>query len=206
MYLVGVSLVAAGGCAALHAGGRATVRSMGSGATLTPAFSTRVYSSADTSTADLYLTDLPESAWNADPASLTGTIVHVHMFITPKAGQTPIAGTASTAVVRCAVLAKGQVGIYGGGGFFVNSGRPGGKTFGGGIRRGSLRLLRSSPGFQDLLGPSEISGSFEAVKDPEAVHTLERLFRATMSRADPLPPVDQTSTPTEAMSDPAAPR
>src|SRR4051812_41186350 len=112
-----------GGCGVFSPGGTARLQSQKTGAVLaTGDLRTRVYTSQDPDTADVYMTDLPESVWNggADVSDMSGVIVHVHMFMRPKAGSTPIEETASTAVIRCVVLAKGEIGVYGGGGFFVN--------------------------------------------------------------------------------------
>jgi hypothetical protein len=176
------------GCTALGGGGRAQVRSLASGATLAADLPTRVYTSADSSTADFYMTDLPEAVWTqgADLSNLSGTLMHVHMFIAPKAGETPIADTASTSIVRCVVLARGEVGVYGGGGFFINGGKPGGKNFSGSVWQGTLRLVSATPAFVDRLGPSSFSGSFSARRDEGTAAAIERAMRTMMSVTKPL--------------------
>jgi hypothetical protein len=79
-----------------------------------------VYAAQDRNTADLYLTDLPMERLSAEDdtlAGLSGTIVHVSIFLVPTAGRTPIDVTAVNASIRQVVIADGVVGVYSGGGF-----------------------------------------------------------------------------------------
>jgi len=109
------------------------------------------------------------------------------MFLVPRAGRTPIATTAVTATVRCMVVANGQVGVYGGGGFFNKSGTAGDDTFGGAVNQASLYLLHASPSFNDLMGPCEYSGSFMARKDDVSAAALARMMRVLMAQAPRVP-------------------
>jgi len=148
------------------------------GSALASRFPTQFYNGNETNIADFYLTDLPASVWEqgGDVSDLEGNIVHIHMFVVPKAGQTPIQRTASTSTVRWLVLSKGRVGVYGGGGFFSESGDVGDKKFGGTLYDASLRLIRSTPGFTDPLGPSVLSISVNAIKDQKASEAISRAF------------------------------
>lgn len=149
-----------------------------SASVLSPSISSSGYRAVDRSTADIYLSDIPlrdlSQAESFD--QLTGTIIRVRMFVAPRPGKTPIESTASTATVQAAVLARGEVGVYGGGGFMLPSGSPGDSTFGGSIRGGSVRLLSSTPGFKDLLGASRFSAGLSAPNDEASAAILAHVF------------------------------
>jgi hypothetical protein len=147
-----------------------TTTSLDGAALFRPALPTAVFRSTDRNTADIYLTDLPADRLAAarttdDLRDLAGVIVHVRLFLVPSAGRTPIDATACNAAVRQTVLAKGPVGIYGGGGYLSVGDDPRGETFSGTIRDASLRLLRASPDFADRLGPSTLVGTVAARRD-----------------------------------------
>lgn len=197
--LAGFGLVGAGlsGCGWMGGVGRA-VRSVGgdgaeltslqNGNSLSISATTRVYGFEDRHRADFYLTDLPEEVWKsgADASNLNGTMVHVAMFVTPKAGRTPIAVDANSAIVRVLVLSNGQVGLYGGGGFFTRSGAPGMESVGGSVTDGTVRLVRATPGFNDLLGPSTFNCGFTTVLDAEQAAQMDRAFNALSAVGVPI--------------------
>lgn len=154
--------------------------------TLDPNFTTRCYiPTEDKAGADVYLTDLPPELWrpDSDLAGISGTMVHVHLFLRPKAGKTPQAETASNLNIRYVVIGKGAVGVYAGGGFLLPSGTPGDETFGGRIDRASLRLSRAGEGFKDLLGPCELSGRFRAERNETAARLIEARMGQVMEGA-----------------------
>ncbi|MBX3361520.1 MAG: hypothetical protein KF705_08800 [Phycisphaeraceae bacterium] len=146
---------------------------------------TRAYYSTDPSTADFYLTDLSEDALEVGSslAGVSGTITHVHLFAIPKAGKTPIDRTASTAAVRTLVIAQGHLGVYGGGGFMLPSGKPGDRSFGGSISGASIRLTGTTPGFEDRIGAGEFSARLSTPLDQGTANRiaarLEELVRLT---------------------------
>jgi hypothetical protein len=146
---------------------------------LRPALTTLVYHALDSQTADIYMTDLHPDELDPrnDLAGVAGHLIHVNMFIVPRAGSTPIEKTAVTAVIRHVVIARGQVGVYGGGGFMFTRGKPGDSTFGGSVDRATMRFLAGTEGFADLLGPAEFSGSFSARLDPASAQLLAQRFR-----------------------------
>ena len=197
----GVALAGAFAAATLLAGcslvglrspsGKARVVGVETGARLNPSFPTRAYTHADADTADIYLTDLSAEALTAllenpgDPA-VSGQLVHVHMFVRPKPGRTPIEPTAISATVRHVIVAGGQVGLYTGAGFMFPSGSPGDGVFGGSITRADLRLQRATPGFTDRLGPAEMTISFAARKDPELSDELHRRIELLTLAARPV--------------------
>lgn len=167
--------------------GNARIRSVVNGDSLAAQLPTRVYTSRDRSTADFYMTDLPLEVFTQgrDVSDAAGIVIHVRQFILPKAGRTPIAATASTASVRVLVLAKGDIGVYGGGGFLQNGDAPGERTMSASISEASLRLIRRTAGFEDRLVNATFSGSFSATKDEPASDAIARgmdvLTRYTLS-------------------------
>lgn len=164
-------------------------RSIAEGSTLSPRFPTAIYRAEDENSAYLYLTDLsPADLRPGAPLdSLTGHIVRIHNFVRPRAGRTPIETTAFTASVTHAVIARGQIGIYRGGGFFEPDRAPGGSRFGGSLSGGSLRIERATPGFVDRLGSATLEAQFLVRRDDASSALiqarLEELVRAS-------PPVD----------------
>jgi hypothetical protein len=184
--LVLVCLCLVSGCAS-SVGSASGIRLDGieSSIGLRPKPVTRAYASSDPSTADFYLTDLSEDALEVGSSlsGISGTITHVHLFAIPKAGKTPIDRTASTAAVRTLVIAEGHLGVYGGGGFMLPSGKPGSRSFGGSISGASIRLTGTTPGFEDRIGAGEFSARLSAPLDQANANRiaarLEELVRLT---------------------------
>jgi hypothetical protein len=183
-----LALLAASGCGFSRSGGPARLQSLQNANALEASLPTRVYAARDADTADLYMTDLPSSVWEsgADVSDMSGTLVHVRMFIRPRAGRTPIADTASTATIRVMVLAKGEIGVYGGGGFFVNSGNPGKERFRGGVRDAALRLVSATSGFVDRLGACAFTGEVSGKLDPASAEAIERALTALIAETTPI--------------------
>lgn len=177
------------GCSSTPSKGELTIRSIDKAGQLIPSFQTGVYRRIDENTADLFLTDLP-LARLADPADplddLAGGLMHIHIFLVPVAGQTPIDSTACNVTIRHTVLARGALGVYGGGGFMFVSGTLGNRDFGGTLRGASLRLVRSTSNFKDLLGPSTMDGSVATVLDEKAVVALADRVESLSRRATPI--------------------
>lgn len=169
------------------------------GSVLEPSYTTAVYRYLDPSSADIYLTDVPVSSVvgadgegggepvaldggdserpggaGARGAGLRGAVLHVHMFLVPEAGSTPIDSTACNASLRLFVFnGRGGMGVYAGGAFVMPaSDRLGQRTLAGVVRGGSLRLVQATPDFVDLIGPSTIRGSFSAQLDDQAGRAL----------------------------------
>ncbi|GJQ29897.1 MAG: hypothetical protein HBSAPP03_17810 [Phycisphaerae bacterium] len=179
----------ASGCGGLASAGSMKVVSRGDeAASLSLDLPTRVCDAPDNASLEFFLTDLPPAVWKsgADVSDMSGVIVHIHMFIFPKAGRTPIEYTASTATVRVLVLARGELGVFGGGGFFTKSGSIGDAKLGGALHEATLRLIRATPGFDDRLGPGVASGGVSATNDPAQVRALRRVFNYLSSFATPL--------------------
>ena len=172
------ALNALSGCSRVLRVSGVRFESFENGAVLSPTVNASGYTAPDSSTADMSLSDIPirdlSQAESFD--DLTGTIVRVRMFVAPKPGKTPIEPTASTATVQAAVFAGGEVGIYGGGAFMLPSGKPGDRSFGGSVRGGSVRLLSSTPGFQDRLGASSFTAGMNTPNDEAAAAILAHFF------------------------------
>ncbi|MBL8762643.1 MAG: hypothetical protein JNM07_00050 [Phycisphaerae bacterium] len=171
--------IACAGCA--RHGGVFELTSGTTGAVFSTSLPGAAYSTPDASTADLYLTDLPLNRLqnpNDSLADVSGSLVHVHLFLVPKAGSTPIDATACNATVRQLVFAQGVLGLYAGGGFFNPSGDPGDPELAGSMRGASLRLARSSPGFADRLGPVTLAGTFGAPRSEGLARNLAARMEA----------------------------
>jgi len=182
------------GCSLFHpsSGGLLTTTSSDGSKSLAPTFTTSAFLPVDGDTADVYLSDIPAARFlNAKDtfADAVGTIVHIHIFLVPEAGQTPIDTTACNVTVRQVVLAgpaggRGisdtpRIGLYAGGGFLYPDDALDSSTVSGSITGASQRLTRSTPDFADLLGPGTVSGKFSAKKD-------EPLGRAMAAKVESL--------------------
>lgn len=173
------AVLALAGCSGVtHSSGSGRLTSVEQGATLGSSFNTQVYSGSDPNSVDFYITDLPDTVWKqgGDVSGVTGQLVHIHMFITPKAGRTPIATTANTATVRWLILTQGRIAVYGGGGYFQRSGDVGDESLSGVLADSTLRLVHASPGVADRLGPSVLSMGVSANKDDATAAALSRAF------------------------------
>ncbi len=151
---------------------------------LQPAYSAAVYRSVDENTLDVYLTDLPmERLIEAAEGRLTtplpaGNITRVHLFLNPRAGYTPIDFTASNASITHIVVSGEVYGVYTGAGFVLPSTTPGESTFSGKTSGANLRLSATTPGFEDRLGPSEVTGRISAVRDDAKAEVIGGLVSA----------------------------
>jgi hypothetical protein len=185
------ALVAAGCGGSGFGGGSggATLVGVSHGDRLPAQLTTRVYSTSQESVADVYASDLPARVWmeGGDISDLTGSLIHIHLFVRPKAGRTPIASTACSASVRWLVVSGGEVGVYGGGGFATLSGSPGEERLSISLRGASLRLLHSTPGFRDALGPSTLKTSLGVSLDADQAGAMRRAVTALSAQANIVP-------------------
>jgi len=152
----------------LPGSGTPELRSSLSGNSLPANLPTRIFAPSKIGVADLYLTDLPEELLRngGDLSTYKGIIIHVHSFLRPRAGKTPIDPDATTAVTRVFVLTgDGNAGLYAGGGLFLTSDDPKAATFEGSLRGATLYLSRATAGFDDLLGPSRLAGLIAGKRD-----------------------------------------
>jgi hypothetical protein len=201
LCLSGLTAIGFAGCGVFHSdpGGVLTVSAADGSKTFAPGLTTGAYIAADSDTADVYLSDLPPERFTnrADTlAGATGNIVHIHIFLVPDAGSTPIDDTACNFTVRHLVLSGGTpqapvLGLYAGGGFLIPSGTFGAiESFGSGrisgtVSAASQRLSRSTAGFIDLLGTARLSGSFNAQDDESLAKALSGKFEALLSMLPP---------------------
>jgi hypothetical protein len=157
-----------------------TISSTKDGSEVAPEFTTAIFTNADQNTVDVFLTDLPlERLLNlADPlADLSGSVVHIHLFLMPKAGRTPIDNTACNSTVRHLIVATGAMGLYGGGGFLYPDSGADDASFSANLEDASLRLVRKGPGFYDRLdGPARAAGAFTARRDDARARALQGRF------------------------------
>lgn len=160
-----LSAFALAGCSS----GPSSLRIESSRGVIEPALQTAVYRFTDSNTADLYLSDFTPDVLvdrlAAGPAGDPGTILHLHVFLAPKAGRTPIDFTASNCTLTYAVFTGSSVGFYGGGGFMLPSDTLGDTSLSGRLRRATVRLVENQPGFTDRLGSAEVGGDIAAQRD-----------------------------------------
>jgi hypothetical protein len=175
------ALALASGCA--RSGLRLT--SAQSGAALTPRFVTALYAFTDENTLDIVLSDVPAEQLLAmsrdDLLRSSGSILHIHQFFTPVAGRTALDPTASNTTVRHVVLARGEVGVYGGGGLVLPGSSPGSSRFDFRVSDATMRLLESTPGFADRLGGSSLSGRASARRDDDRAAAIARLVHQAVT-------------------------
>lgn len=176
-------------------------------AVVSPDFRVRAYIPRDMNTADIYLSDIP-SEQLLDPsdslAHAVGSIVHIHLFLVPIAGSTPIDSTACNATVRQIVLAgprgpagdEPAIGVYGGGGFLFPDDTPGARSFSGNLFDATLKLTHATPGFVDRLGAARMSGDFAVRRDDPLAAGLAQRLAHLLATATPIPTaVDATDAP-----------
>lgn len=173
-----LSLTGCAGMGSIGTGGGMRSTAVDTGNTLAPNLRTIAYNPRNPQEADVYLTDFTPAQLDTQVAfdELSGSIIHLRIFLRPRAGRTPIERTASTAIVRHAVFANGAVGVYGGGGFIFPRGRPGDRSIGGSFSGATLQLVRASGDFNDLLGAAELSGGFRAPLNPELAEQISALL------------------------------
>ncbi|MFG0292111.1 MAG: hypothetical protein ACF8MJ_03040 [Phycisphaerales bacterium JB050] len=193
--LVALTLPGCGGGGMLTGGpGSLRIVSTTQPTRLDASFRTAVYAYSDENTADLYFTDLtPEQLQALATGQSVGAtapdgaqLLHVHLFLTPRAGRTPIEFTASNVTLTHYVLVGEEVGVYGGGGFLLPSRmftrEPGNDRFGGQMREATLRFLNGTSGFEDRLGSTTVDGTVNATLDPEGARQMATVI-SQLSRA-----------------------
>lgn len=174
-----------GGCGAidrtitrLGANAPITIESRTTPYAMSPDLRTRVFAASDVNTATIFLSDMTvpelERALSKGGAGATGNLIHIHMFLMPKAGETPVDFTAANATVRHYVIADGAVGLYAGGSFLLPGSIPtSGSTLSARLGGATLRLTDTSGPFVDRLESSDVAGGITATRDEEAVTAIE---------------------------------
>ncbi len=159
-------------------GGSLRVESLGDERVVLPGrFESAVYADRGIETSFL-ICDRPISEFLQGGVE-SGRVIHVELLWSPKAGATPIEDSATNASIRYIIFSAGEVGIYAGAGFARLKGTPGDEVFGLAIQDASLKLIDSTPGFNDLLTPARLTGSFGARLDN---HQTTQLHRAVSQR------------------------
>jgi hypothetical protein len=182
------------GCAGLGAGGSGGSGAMVSDVTareLELRLPNRAAVVTDENTADVYLTDLSQNTLDRIsagdiPPEVSGTLLHIHIFLNPKPGRTPIEPTAANATARVVVLARGQIGVYDGAGFLLPGKSLRKNSASGTLRNAHTRLSRASEGFEDLLGPTTLRVSFGAKGNEPEAERIARVVRMLTAAADPI--------------------
>lgn len=190
-----VSTLLLSGCSGFRgggSGGSATLASEISEVMLQSTLPTRAYTYQDKNTADIYLTDLSQEQLtnffenDADWSSFTGSLVHIHLFLTPKPGRTPIEPTAANATVRYIVLAEGEIGVYDGAGFILPGKKIGKGSLSGALNGAPAKLTRKTANFKDPLPATRLDLSFSAKQNSALADELRARVNALSSATDPV--------------------
>ncbi|MEM7227659.1 MAG: hypothetical protein AAF432_02485 [Planctomycetota bacterium] len=131
-----------------------------------------VYHADEDGEALFYLTDIPEDELLSGDVQ-DGSFLAIRMLWNPSPGRTPMDASATNASVILLIASDGELGVYGGAGYALPRGSLGGSRLRVNLRQSTLTLLDSTPGFNDLLSPSLVSGGFSATLD---ARTSRRLF------------------------------
>ena len=182
--LLCVAVLALSGCSV---GGTVRVASVEAGTSLQPQVTLVAFRPLGRGQIDLYMTDLTRE--QLDPAvaleELSGSLVHVRMFIRPRAGKTPIDSTATNVTIRHVVLSGGAIGVYGGGGFLFPRSSRTSDAFIGRMRGATLVLTDRTPNFIDPLGPSTMSLSVRAPRDEALAALIAARLDESLERFGP---------------------
>lgn len=166
----GCALVALSGCSSAETVGRAELVALGS----SPLAFEREFIVGNYATKEsedsFWFSDVPLSRLlaHSDAAPIKDAVfLHAQLIWIPKPGLTPLDPSATNLVVRVVIVSDGEVGLYGGAGFARIEGEPGKERVGIEVEGGTLTLLESTKGFNDLLSPAGFSGTFAAEFAPE---------------------------------------
>ncbi|MEM1071375.1 MAG: hypothetical protein AAGB48_10935 [Planctomycetota bacterium] len=158
---------------------RLSITATDASATLRPSISTATYTYEDENTVHIYLSDIPtdrlREPWADGSQRPIGQITHIHMFLRPQPGRTPIDPNASNASIRHIVLAPdGATGLYAGGGFLLPGNSAASGKFSGSIAAGTLVLDAASDNFNDALGAARLRTSLELRQDDALASAIAR--------------------------------
>ena len=110
----------------------------------------------------------------AAAGDLTGQVINIQLLWEPRPGYTPLDPTTTNVSIRLLVFSKGEVGMYGGGGFAWPRGTPGETDMQLKMTGSNLSLIAKSKNFVDLLSPGEMLGSVDATFNEQAAIVLRR--------------------------------
>lgn len=161
--------LALGGCASRQSVGTAELRSLGTEQRFLPVDLAQGCYAVEESESSFWfssvdLESLPKEP-NATPPD--AVFMHVQLVWSPLPGRTPISADATNAVVRVVIVAKGQMGLYGGAAFAEHEAPLGADAIELTLRGGTLTLLESTPGFADPLSPAGLTASLRAERSAE---------------------------------------
>jgi len=112
-----------------------------------------------------------------------GLIIHIDLLWLPAAGKTPMDISATNVSIRYVVVAGGEVGVYGGAGFALPAGSPGGRSSTLTLWDASMELLDATDGFVDLLSPARLTGRLTAHHDVDRARQIRREASNLVSQA-----------------------
>ncbi len=105
---------------------------------------------------------------------LTGQVINIQLLWEPRPGYTPLDPTTTNVSIRLLVFSKGEVGMYGGGGFAWPRGSPGETDMQLKMTGSNLSLIAKTKDFVDLLSPGEMLGSVDATFNTQAAIVMRR--------------------------------
>lgn len=103
----------------------------------------------------------------------TGQVIHIEVLWVPKAGKTPLDGTATNVSIRHIVFSNGELGVYEGGGFAMPSGKFGAKEVSLELRSSTMTLGSRTAGFVDQLSPAQVTGKLTARRDDKITRQIQ---------------------------------
>ncbi len=164
------ALAIAAGCSTID-GGTVTTTGLGDDPVQLESTFTTGYFAVEAAQTSVTLSSIPY-AQMANGTATDGAFLHIEVLWQPKAGATAVVPAATNLSIRLVILAKGELGVYGGGGFgWIDGGVEGDETIGIEITGSALSLLDRTPGFVDLLSPATLLGEVGAVKGVDEART-----------------------------------
>ncbi|MHC4975094.1 MAG: hypothetical protein ACYTF7_00645 [Planctomycetota bacterium] len=156
---------------------------------ISPQFSSASVHQIDGNTRDIILSDLPiEDLHDAsldEILSHAGTIIHIHQFFEPKTGSTALDSTASNTSIRMIITNGSAMGVYGGGGIIQTDNRLlVDEVLACTIRGAQLRPMYQGESFEDLLGPTSLTGSFDVIHNQTHTQHALQIVRRLLMHAD----------------------
>ena len=129
------------------------------------------------------LADAPVEQY-LESAPQTGQILHIELLWDPLPGRTPMDSSATNVSLRLIIFAEGEVGIYSGAGFALPYSDPNeSNTLTIAIRDATLQLEESTPGFSDLLGAAQMTGTCTVKRDEKKTRQLNRAASQLVTNA-----------------------
>ena len=119
---------------------------------------------------DVWITDIPMDDLQSGNIE-NGQIIRIQLLWFPKAGKTPLAETSTNFVVEHIIIAEGEVGIYGGGGYCWPKGSAQeGLTLK--IEDATIAMQQNTQHFADLLTPATLNGTVIGKADKKTARVI----------------------------------